>query len=103
MVEGVEAPWSTARRDPAGMHVTFDVSGPARIVSIIVRLENGGGEFGSDARPGTDYRGWRGLNVKPLGVEGSFTASVEVTDDRGCTAIRRATHGTTVVGGGVNP
>lgn len=85
------------------MRVTFEASGPARIVSLIVRLEPGGGEFGSDARPGTDYRGWRGVNVKPLGVEGSFTASVEVADDRGCTASSRATHGTTVVAGGMTP
>lgn len=84
------------------MHVRFEAGGPTRIVSIIVRLETGGGEFGSDARSGTDYRSWRGVNVKPLGVEGSFVVSVEVIDDRGCKATSRATHGTTVVGGGVD-
>jgi hypothetical protein len=93
-------PWVTARRDPEGMHVGFDIGGPARVTSVVIRLSPGGGESGHDARPGTDYRAFRGMNIKGSGVDGTFTVTVEATDERGCRGTGTAPHGVTVVVGG---
>jgi hypothetical protein len=82
------------------MHVSFDASGPNRIVKVVIDTvgdNEPGWEF--NAGPTTDFRSFRGFNVKPV-VNGTWDVTMMVTDDKGCTATATASNPVTVVVGG---
>jgi hypothetical protein len=82
------------------MHVQFDAGGPSRLVRVLIDTV-GDGEPGWEfnAGPGTDFRGFRGFNVKPV-VNGVWDISITVIDDRGCSASMTSANPVTVVVGG---